>query len=43
MTTNELSLVMDLILAMIKNGHIDELTTILERYQKGDLLEKALK
>lgn len=43
MTTNELSLVMDLILAMIKNGHIDELTAILEKYQKSDLLEKALK
>ena len=42
MTSHELSLVMDLILSMIRNGHIDELTQILERYQKSDLLEKAL-
>ncbi len=42
LTTSELSLVMDLILSMIKNGHVEELTHILEKYQKSDLLEKAL-
>ena len=42
MTSNELSLMMDLILSMIRNGHIDELTQILEKYQKSDLLDRAL-
>ena len=43
MTANELSLVMDLILSMIKNGHVEELTGILEKYQKGDLLLQVMK
>jgi hypothetical protein len=36
MTANELSLLIDLILEMIKNNHIQELVTILENYKKGE-------
>lgn len=42
MTNNEFSLLMDLILYMVRNGHIDELKTILEKYEKSDLLAKAV-
>ena len=40
MTANELSLLVDLVLSMIKNGHTDELITILENYKKGEKLPK---
>lgn len=36
LTTNELSLLIELILSMIKNNHIEELVTILEDYKKGE-------
>ena len=36
MTANELSLLIDLILEMIKNNHIQELVTILANYKKGE-------
>jgi hypothetical protein len=35
-TANELSLLIDLILEMIKNNHIEELVTILENYKKEE-------
>ncbi len=37
LTANELSLLIELILSMIKNNHIEELVTILEDYKKGEI------
>ena len=35
-TSNELSLLIELILSMIRNNHVDELVQILEDYKKGE-------
>ena len=37
LTANELSLLIELILSMIKNNHIEELVTILKKNKKGEI------